>query len=405
MIWDKSIVVLFLWFGSTILLYAQPDFEKFRAEHPDNKFRYRILSFLEAETSETGWFSEDTPKEADLDSVVLTPPSYSEPGGLQFWGDLLNGKPNGYGLSLIKDRELRIGRFKAGLQTGFGYRLLADGTVYTGYFSENRPGGQGSIYFLKDSTDFQGNASLLLRGAIGKFGSYYYSKAVMSGRFSESNGTRIFTGIRKDYTFENEESNRLRLVKTKIGTWVNDRFTGFARIHLDLRMESAGSAGFIGDIHYFGQQENGSPKGKGILFTQYGEDKNEKSDTYEGIFDGNGMTNFTGKAVLADGTVVEGIFSALKAEGTGKVIKLGSTYEGGLKNGIPEGNGKLTKTDGTWYNGKWENGHAVFGELFIPELEETIKGSFVNGSPDGKMTVMRKDGSTGEVIYKDGVRQ
>lgn len=83
------------------------------------------------------------------------------------------------------------------------------------------------------------------------------------------------------------------------------------------------------------------------------------------------------------------------------------TYTGRLKNGLPDGQGKWTKSDGSWYDGSFKDGV----ENGIGTLRQTsglrYTGNFTNGHPNGsfkieKWTLMGMAKDTWTAEYKDG---
>lgn len=108
-----------------------------------------------------------------------------------------------------------------------------------------------------------------------------------------------------------------------------------------------------------------------------------------------------------------------KANGFGKLTKFlhgeyESTYEGEYKNGVREGQGKITYSDGTIQTGKFLNGHMIGEGVMIYEDGSKYSGNFINYSQHGIGTLDFADGDkmigffvsdelyTGKIINKEG---
>ena len=74
-----------------------------------------------------------------------------------------------------------------------------------------------------------------------------------------------------------------------------------------------------------------------------------------------------------------------------KLILGDGDYEGEVKDGVPNGKGKLVKGADQWYEGDFLDGkkHGK-GTLFLPN-RDLISGSFVNGNPEGEVVWNYKD--------------
>jgi hypothetical protein len=127
---------------------------------------------------------------------------------------------------------------------------------------------------------------------------------------------------------------------------------------------------------YKGVIKNGKPNGEGKLTTATG-------NIFEGMFK-NGALHGKGKAYYKnDVTFKNGPNSA------GFNFFAGDIYEGDYDNGLREGKGTLyNKERGTKYIGDWKNDkeHGEGEQIFITnslKLPNTYKGSFKNGLADG----------------------
>jgi hypothetical protein len=73
-----------------------------------------------------------------------------------------------------------------------------------------------------------------------------------------------------------------------------------------------------------------------------------------------------------------------------------STYRGNLKDGRPEGWGKLSTRAGLTYVGEWKEGHMEGKGSIEYETGERYQGNFVAGEPDGTGTYIGIDGQVVE---------
>ena len=169
---------------------------------------------------------------------------------------------------------------------------------------------------------------------------------------------------------------------TKIGTWINDSFTGWNKekfsngsvlegkfINGSLNGKGIASKS---DVEYEGDFRESKFEGKGKLTYK------DTGETYEGDFKDNTLTGY-GKFTWPNGEVYEGEFLNGKFNGKGKYsYPDGQIYEGDYVNGVKEGNGKLTFPSGRIY-----------------------EGPFVNGLQDG-IGKYTKRGKTVNVLYEKG---
>ena len=82
----------------------------------------------------------------------------------------------------------------------------------------------------------------------------------------------------------------------------------------------------------------------------------DEGSVYEGEFK-NGLRNGQGKYTMSDGFVYEGTWRDDQIQGAGVArYPTGQIYEGQFKQGVPHGKGTMTFADGTIYEGSWLNG-------------------------------------------------
>ena len=116
-----------------------------------------------------------------------------------------------------------------------------------------------------------------------------------------------------------------------------------------------------------------------------------------GIPDGKGkMTSFDGK------TVYEGNFKNGRKHGKGKVTYPdGTGYEGEFKDGEKHGKGKMTRNGETFKEGEWNMGTFYHGKIkYGPGF--FYEGGFQNGLPHGKGKLTYPDGTFFEGEFEEG---
>ncbi len=138
------------------------------------------------------------------------------------------------------------------------------------------------------------------------------------------------------------------------------------------------------------------------------------------IFNGKAPDNFSGFAELryADGNVYIGQFERGIPFGQGKYILADKTtlqaiwgdktspkkitityptkqqvvYEGGWENNKPNGNGKLSFTNGDYFEGQWEMGAFVKGIGQLQDASGFYRGQFKNGKRHGEGVLISPNG-------------
>ena len=124
----------------------------------------------------------------------------------------------------------------------------------------------------------------------------------------------------------------------------------------------------------------GRPEGVGIY---------EVNGDYKYIGDmANGLPNGHGKLIRSDGDSYIGVFEDGNLNGFGRLLYSdGATYEGNFKNFYPEGKGKYVNPNGWSYSGLWSDGYydgqGIYKDPSGGVREGTwVKGSFKNGVYD-----------------------
>jgi hypothetical protein len=124
--------------------------------------------------------------------------------------------------------------------------------------------------------------------------------------------------------------------------------------------------------------------------------------TFEGELK-NGNLNGNGKSVYSSGDIYKGEFKDGCPNGKGKIFCCnGNTYEGEFKDGSPNGKGKLIKQNGDSFDGEFKNG-LPNGKGKLIEQYKIFEGDFKNGILDGKGKSIYSNGEIFEGEFKNGL--
>jgi len=154
----------------------------------------------------------------------------------------------------------------------------------------------------------------------------------------------------------------------------------------------------------------------------------DKSDSYSGTRDSNGLPHGYGKMVHDDGSVYEGQFNHGRKNGSGKSwdynnqlakngvwendeikdgwcifnYEDGQHYEGEIKSRLRHGKGVNIWPDGAKYEGEWVNNerNGIGDQLYAEGTK--YKGEFKNGCRNGKGRYELTDGNSYDGEWKDG---
>jgi hypothetical protein len=130
--------------------------------------------------------------------------------------------------------------------------------------------------------------------------------------------------------------------------------------------------------------------------------KSENRFKYKGNFK-NGQPNGQGKLTISDGTVIEGNFENGKSNGKGKkTIPDGTVYEGNFKDNEYNGQGKLTEADGTVYEGIFKD-NEYNGQGKLTNADGTVyEGYFENNEYNGQGKLTDVDGTVYKGYFENG---
>lgn len=87
---------------------------------------------------------------------------------VEYLGQVIHGKANGYGWGIFETRGIYQGYWKNNLRHGKGKHTWKNGDVYEGDFFNGHKNGQG-IYYFSDGSKFVGNWKDNLRDGLGTY--------------------------------------------------------------------------------------------------------------------------------------------------------------------------------------------------------------------------------------------
>ena len=247
------------------------------------------------------------------------------------------------------------GEIKDEKPDGLGIRLFLDGTKYMGQWQEGQQHGQGTLSFADGSK---------LTGEWKENKEWNIIKYDADGRIKDKyvDGVKLVNNRKAGVLFFRQEQGRLDWYETGDETE---------------------------DYKYVGEVENGKPNGWGVFTYPSGE-------MYEGEYK-DGKTHGQGSFSYPDGKKGVGEFRENKpwniTEFDNESNIIGEYVEGVLKVEIIEEGILFTyKEDGKWI---WlENGNAGDGGKYEGQIE--------NGKPNGRGSLIYRNGTRYEGKFKDG---
>lgn len=250
--------------------------------------------------------------------------------GSVYEGEMLTGKPHGYGERKFQNGDIYEGQFEKGMSHGHGtFRYKGDDFLdrYVGMWSSDKWNGYGTLV-LKDGSRVTGQ---WMKNRL-EYGDYEGSDgSIRSGKwrgdweFLEEGFSKDAFGSEFNGLFNNDGSYRKGFIKNPNG----DLYAG----------------NFIANIYH----------GKGIL---------EKSDgsLYVGTFEDNEFSG-SGMLISSDGSKYIGQFLGGLPDGYGVEEQVGGVqYFGSWSQGLKQGSGTVDFGNGASYIGEFRNGLAFDGK-------------------------------------------
>ena len=339
-----------------------------------------------------------------------------------YTGEVKGGIPNGKGKCVFEDGSTYEGMFADGKQSGKGFRRFTNGNTYEGEYKDGERNGKGVFrwasgdiyegdfidnwrtgkgkYTWPGGTVYEGDfvENKMTGKGIKRFaggdvleGDFVDGKCTGKGKYTWKDGA-VYEGDFVDGNFSGKGIKRWPDGTVYEGDFVDDKMTGKGKKRLP-----------NGDV-YEGDFEDGKYIEKNIPRQSY---KNQKTIKYSiGTYTGevkNGVPNGVGKLVLKDGVTIEGTFVNGKPNGKG-ILRWadGDTYEGEFIDGKRTGKGRFRWASGAVYEGDFIDGKQT-GKGFYTFVDGGMyDGDFIDGKFMGKGIIRLSDGTTYEGDFKDG---
>ena len=267
--------------------------------------------------------------------------------------------------------EIFIAKSRNGEQQQKGTVISADGILlYSGDYKNGSMDGEGTLFNEDGSIKYKGefrrnlysgNGMLIYENGNVYTGEFLAGMPSGRGELKNSSGATIYTGSWKKGLYNGDG----RLYNDD-GSYSDGKFTnGQAKGKITVYDEN-------GMINYSGTVLNNKPDGSGICYS-------------------NGVKVY-------DGQLSEGVRS-----GTGRLYQNGEcVYMGTFENDIFSDFGISYENGREVYSGMWKNGKYSGAGLLKLENGISMAGSFSEGSPDGRINVIKDGILIKECIYKNG---
>jgi len=295
------------------------------------------------------------------------------PDGTQFEGEYKNEELNGQGVETHPDGFVYEGEFEDGIRHGRGVMVFYEGMQYAGEFKNGNPNGKG-IMTWPTGKSYEGEFK---DGLPADQGSYTYPKGVFyEGEWEDDkySGQGIYVSSLGEQ-FEGELKNGVPdgwgvetcPSVTPLSLWCIYLSDDEERIryeveYVDGKKSEQGVIIFDDGGRYEGKVMDGRPFGKGVIVWSTGK-------RFEGEWKYESVTATKWKSALKrivqvgsytypDGVFYEGEWEDNKYSGQGIYVwSTGEQFEGELKNGIPDGWGVETDSEGfVFYEGEYRAG-------------------------------------------------
>ncbi|KAL3914196.1 MAG: hypothetical protein SGARI_000251 [Bacillariaceae sp.] len=308
---------------------------------------------------------------------------------LHYTGDWEDGKYHGYGVLKIPGKKTTYrGQFHRGKRDGKGEEVLDDGTiVHEGLWREDRPEKQQDHPLQEAVTNAQDNLENEERMSSHPVSTVFQKpEEILDGE----NLRGMYKGIVEQSlpsgvgTITYEKNHHPAGIVQDEGFFDRGIRQGYGRLFVFLNAHDfCGRATFGNGDTYQGNWANGLFEGtgeftfangrmykgswtKGLPHDSQGRFMWPNGNLFEGVFE-HGHRK-TGRFVFADGAYYDGEFFSPDGiyGGTGKLVTLMVTYEGGFRDGAFHGHGCLRKNSGfIVYEGEWKDGKAVRDDVLI----------------------------------------
>eukprot|EP01124_Arcella_intermedia_P033746 TRINITY_DN8180_c0_g1_i1.p1 TRINITY_DN8180_c0_g1~~TRINITY_DN8180_c0_g1_i1.p1 ORF type:complete len:1041 (+),score=147.12 TRINITY_DN8180_c0_g1_i1:443-3124(+) len=282
--------------------------------------------------------------------VPSAPPTQKEVSKLQYLektvyvGQLLGGKPDGYGESTSTSGSTYVGYWKAGLRDGTGDAVYPNGDYYVGEWKEGRRDGLG-VFKSPSGCSYEGFWRL---GSFSGYGKLEGKAGKYVGEFSH--------GLRNGPGVMNYKDGSVYDGEWKSDLWSGDgKYSNTDGVYTGKFLAGTQSGNgvmiYSDGAQYNGHWKEGKYYGKGTLTHPTSREKEYNGEWHSGLRNGKGV----------------------------QIYSDGSCFDGHWKRNMPHGVGKWTMPDGvSSITGKWTYG-VLEGRCVVETVDAGVSRSISVG--------------------------
>ncbi len=271
---------------------------------------------------------------------------YNENGemvtGKRYEGDWKDNRMHGKGVLQLGFGEVYSGEFERGLFHGKGHLIKRSGDVYSGEFERGKPSGKIKIEWSGNGDVYEGTMRA--------------GKKHGKGRLTFGQGKGWYEG-----EWERDKASGQGIRVYSNGSKYVGHFSD-GEVHGEGMMLYANGDQYVGNMH------RGHLSGRGVL-------KYVRGDTYDGHFL-NGFFFGEGKYTWSDGGYYDGEYKSYK-------VNKETLIEAPVCNGFRNGFGLRVFTNGSRYQGQWEDDKMSGHGLLTGAGGGKYEGKFHNGFRTG----------------------
>ncbi len=311
--------------------------------------------------------------------------------GSFYFGELKDDVRSGMGSYVWENSSSYHGNWKKGEMTGQGTFYYADGGIYKGNFKDGKFSGIGVLEQANGNT-YTGNFEEGKQAGKGKF--VYANGDIYEGEFRNNKitgtGTMLFIdGSKYEGDWLNGQYHEKGTLTRKDGFYIKGAFLNgnesIVKYYNPNHQE-------VTKLVYYDLPESGFAKRK-----------LENGDVYEGNWL-NGKYHGEGKISYTNGNKFEGQFF----EGNRKyglfIWLSGSSYFGEFVNNQATGKTRFTWANGDYYIGEYLNWKLTgFGTLYFKTSQSIYEGNWLDSKLNGKGKITKKNGYYKEGLFNNSV--
>ena len=304
----------------------------------------------------------------------------------------------------IKDKSKKI-------RHGFGEMKYKNGSVYSGFWDQNKKNGRGMIKeqdgkeyagdWVNDLPHGKGKCTFPLGEVKSYEGGWRKGKWFGFGTITYSNGTEV-EGLFKENVvcaeyikkkeadgsvFYGEQQNEGGALKGYFVSPRGDIFSG----KCEMENKKISIKPNEDCIIYYANGNKFEGQILDLQMNQKGTITYENGDKYIGEIV-NGMRDGKGETKSRNGGVYNGEYKKDKREGNGRYVIGAYSYDGTWKNDKKEGTGFETLSNGETYCGDFKEGKKDGKGVYLFNNGDTYKGEWKKDKMDGKGYIVTKDG-------------